>query len=187
MRGSLFVISAPSGCGKTTIIKELLKKVPDITLAVSATTRQKRDPEIEGVDYHFISQAEFKKLISSGGFLEWAEVHGELYGTPKKDVEGFLVKGIDVLLDIDVQGATEVRKKYPSAVSIFVLPPSFAELEERLKKRGANTKEEMEKRLTNAREEYVRRHEYDYQVVNDDLEEAVQEVREIIDFHRSGK
>jgi guanylate kinase len=184
MAGNIFVISAPSGTGKTTIVKKLLNDVPNLVLAVSYTTRFARPQEKDGVDYFFVDKVQFKEMVRSGGFIEWAEVHGQTYGTPKKEVEESLAKGLDVLLDIDTQGAAKVKQKYPDAVLVFLLPPSFDELERRLRSRGTNTEEDVEKRIENAREEYVRRHEYDYQVVNDELEEAFDEVVEIIDYYR---
>lgn len=184
MPGHIFVISAPSGAGKTTIIKKLLKDVQNIYMAVSCTTRAVRPQEEDGRDYHFVSRQEFDSLIKDRKFVEWAEVHGQKYGTLKSDVDGHIQKGVDVLLDIDTQGAEKVKKRYPDAVLIFLLPPSFDELERRLRDRGVNTEKDMETRINNARDEYSRRHEYNYQVVNETVEEAVQEVREIVEYYR---
>lgn len=184
MSGNIFVISAPSGTGKTTIVKKLLDEVPNLMLGVSYTTREPRPQEKDDVDYKFVDETEFKKMIKSGGFIEWAEVHGKCYGTPKKEVEDKLKENMDVLLDIDTQGADKVKKKYPNAITIFLLPPSFDELERRLRSRGTNTEADVEKRIDNARKEYIRRHEYDYQVVNDDLNEACEEIEEIISYYR---
>lgn len=184
MAGNIFVISAPSGTGKTTIVKKLLDKVAGLKLAVSYTTRKPRPQEKDGVDYVFVKEDEFQNMVKKSEFVEWAEVHGQYYGTPKKDVDNALKENYDALLDIDTQGASKVKQKYPDSILIFLLPPSFEELERRLTSRGTNTKEDLEKRINNAREEYARRHEYDYQVVNDDLNEAYEEILEIINYYR---
>lgn len=180
----IFVISAPSGAGKTTIVKKLLRMAPKLVMSVSYTTRCARPTEKEGIDYKFITKSDFDKMIAEKCFVEWAEVHGQLYGTTKADVEESLRKGLDVLLDIDTQGAEIVKKNFPEAVLIFILPPSFDELEKRLRLRGLNTEEDMEIRINNAKHEYSKRHEYDYQVVNEHLEEAVEEVFELIKYYR---
>lgn len=185
MHGNIFIISAPSGAGKTTVIKKLLGTVADLSLAVSFTTRKKRPGEVDGVDYRFVDKAEFEDMVGKGGFVEWAEVHGEFYGTPKNDIDGVVSLGGDILLDIDIQGAVKVKKKYPDAISIFLLPPSLEDLEKRIKERGVNNKDDLKRRLDNARLEMARRHEYDYQVVNDSIDEAVDEVADIIDYYRS--
>lgn len=185
MSGQIFVISAPSGTGKTTVIGEVLKQRKSLDLIISTTTRSPRGSEKDGVDYHFVDHDTFKDMIKKGSFFEWAEVHGQYYGTPKKDVEKGLAENKRVMLDIDTKGAQEVKKRYPKAVLIFLVPPSFDELVRRLESRGTNTKDDIEHRVANAREEMVRRHEYDYQVVNDNIDDAVSEVLEIIDHHTS--
>lgn len=183
MAGNIFVISAPSGTGKTTIIKRVLKKLSGISLAVSYTTRAPREGEKEGRDYCFVSKPEFEAMAERGQFVEWAEYASGWYGTPKEDVDEKLGVG-DVLLDIDTQGAAKVKMKCPDAVLIFIMPPSFDDLFNRLKTRGSDTEDNIEKRIEIARKEMSRRHEYDYQVVNEDLDEACEEVIEIIKHHR---
>ena len=185
MTGNIFVISAPSGTGKTTVVKRLLEEVDDLTLAVSCTTREPRPNEVSGVDYTFVGKDEFNKKAKAGGYLEWAEVHGESYGTPKSEVDRILSEDIDVLLDIDIQGGMKVKQKCPDAILIFLLPPSFEELENRLKTRGLNSPEDMKTRIENARGEMERRHEYDYQVFNEDLSDALDEIKDIIYYYRS--
>lgn len=154
MAGNLFIISAPSGTDKTTVIRRLLETVSDLTLAISYTTRDPRPHERSGVDYAFIEEK--------------------------------LSGGRDLLLDIDVQGAAKVKQRYPNAILIFLMPPSFDDLKERIRSRGTDDEASLKKRLADAGEEFSRRHEYDYQVVNDDLEEAVGEIAEIIDYYRGG-
>lgn len=183
MTGHIFVISAPSGTGKTTVIRRVIEDVPNLKLSVSCTTRHPRLGEKEGVDYYFISEGEFKSRIERGRFVEWAEYSGSFYGTPKDSIDKVL-PDTDVLLDIETEGAAKVKKKYPEAVLIFLVPPSFDELARRLQGRGTNTDEDMVRRIETARQEMSRRHEYDYQVVNENLDEACQEVIEIINYYR---
>ncbi len=185
MAGNIFVISAPSGTGKTTVVKRLLEEMDGLTLAVSCTTRRPRPNEVDGVDYNFVGKDEFKKKSKAGGYLEWAEVHGAYYGTPKDEVDRILNDDSDVLLDIDIQGGMKVKRKCPDAISIFLLPPSFEELETRLKTRGVNSPKDMKTRIENARGEMERRHEYDYQVFNEDLSDALDEIKDIIHYYRS--
>ncbi len=180
MKGKLFVISAPSGTGKTTVIKNLMSRMPKLALSISATTRQPRGSEKNGTDYLFVSEAEFTKMISSGEMLEWANVHEHLYGTPKKPIEEWLKEGKNVLLDIDVQGAKSVKKHFKDAVLIFLLPPSREELIKRLKGRGANSEADLKIRIKNADKELAQKSFYDYNVVNDDLDRAVGEIAGII-------
>lgn len=184
--GHIFVISAPSGTGKTSVIRRLLEGAPGLSLAVSCTTRRPRHGEKDGVDYTFMEKDEFGRMAKRREFMEWAEVHGHLYGTPAADVDRRLSGGDDVLLDVDVQGAKKVKEKFPGAVTMFLLPPSFDELEKRLKGRGTDSSDDIERRIKDAREEYSRRHEYDYQIINENLDEAVEEIREIVEYHRSG-
>ncbi|UCG38544.1 MAG: guanylate kinase [bacterium] len=179
-RGILFVISSVSGGGKTTLIKDLMTRVGDLHLSVSHTTRSPRDSEVDGRDYHFVTREEFETLVQEKLFLEWAEVYGELYGTSKSEVEGTSGRGEDVILDIDVQGAMQVRRQRPDAVLVFILPPSEIEQARRLDMRGTETEEERARRLKAAREELAYIPDYDYAVRNDILEEAVQTVRSIV-------
>lgn len=186
MSGKIFVISAPSGTGKTTIIKMLLDKIPDLVFSVSYTTRQRRSQEKDGVDYRFVSRETFERLACAGKFVEWEEVHGNLYGTAKDDIQKVISSGKDLLLDVDTRGAGNIKKRFPEAILIFLLPPSFDELKKRLKARDGESKEDFERRLKNAEGEYARRHEYDYQIVNDDLKEAFDEIAELVDYYRRG-
>lgn len=179
-KGILFVLSGPSGVGKNTVLDELFKDFDGISYSVSATTREKRKGEIEGEDYFFISEAEFKEIEESDGFIESAVVHGHYYGTPKKFVDQKLEEGKDIILEIDTQGAKQVREKYPDAVYIFLVPPSLKELENRLNKRGSESDKSKNIRLKNARQELKEVHKYDYEVINDSLSDAVREIKKII-------
>ncbi len=174
-RGRLFVVAGPSGAGKGTLIEELLRRYTTAWLSVSATTRKPRPGESHGVQYFFLDEATFRAKADRGDFLEWAEVHGNLYGTPKESVLESLEAGRDVILEIDVQGARQVREKMPDAVGIFVMPPSLEELERRLRGRGTESDNDIERRLRNAREESRAAEEYGYVVVNDDLRRAREE------------
>ncbi len=180
MKGLLIVISAPSGTGKTTLTHMLLKKFPDMEFSVSYTTRKPRPGEVNGKDYFFVDREIFEKMIEEGDFLEWAEVYGNLYGTSKSQVLKALNEGKDILLDIDTQGALQVKKNFPEAVLIFILPPSFKELERRLRSRGTDDEKTIEKRLKVARKEVERAPLYDYIVVNDVLEKAYEKLRSIV-------
>lgn len=172
-RGNLFVVSAPSGTGKTTIIKKVLKKIPDLYFSVSHTTREKRKGEKEGRDYYFVDEKTFKKMIKRGQMLEWAKVHKNYYGTSKREIFSKIEKGKDVLLDIDTQGSFQVKKKCPSSIHIFIMPPSYEELEKRLRGRGDLEESSIKIRLNNAKKEVKRWTKYDYIIVNDDLKKAV--------------
>ena len=178
-KGRLFVISGPSGTGKGTICKELVKD-DKIRLSVSMTTRNPREGEVHGVSYFFATKEEFLQKIDAGGFLEYAEVFGNYYGTPKKEVQELLDTGIDVLLEIDVQGALQIKQVYPEAVLVFILPPSMEELRKRLSGRGTETPEVVERRLGEAANEISFVLQYDYAVINDDLDEAVDNVKTVI-------
>ena len=182
--GILFIISGPSGVGKTTLIKWLLKSFPDITLSISHTTRARRPGEIPGSDYHFVTIKQFAALRAKGGFAEWANVHGSLYGTPRAPVERTLRRGRDVLLEIDVQGTRKIKRRYPGAVSIFVLPPSWRELRRRLARRGTDGQKTVAKRLENARREIRESMRYDYLVVNSEFSRAVDNARAIVTAER---
>ena len=178
-KGRLFVISGPSGTGKGTICKELIKD-DKIRLSVSMTTRNPREGEVHGVSYYFATKEEFLQKIEAGGFLEYAEVFGNYYGTPKMEVLELLDEGIDVLLEIDVQGALQIKEVYPEAVLVFILPPSMEELRIRLTGRGTETQEVVERRLGEAAKEISYVKHYDYAVINDDLEEAIDNVKSVI-------
>ena len=178
--GELFIVSGPSGVGKGTICRRLIEEKKDIVLSVSATTRAQREGEVEGVNYYFMDKEDFEKIIAEDGFLEYAEVFGNYYGTPRKMVEEQLSQGNDVLLEIDVQGAMKVKEVCPEGIFIFILPPNLAELRNRLEKRGTDSQEVIEKRLSLAIEEIRQMFGYDYFVVNDDLEEAVAKVHDIV-------
>jgi len=152
-RGTLFVVSAPSGAGKTTLCREARLVIPDLAYSVSATTRAPRPGEVNGVDFRFISEREFRSMLERNELAEWATVHGNLYGTPSKPLEAALATGKDVLLDIDTQGAAQLRQRYREAVLIFIVAPSMAELEQRLRERGADAERDIARRLARAREE----------------------------------
>jgi guanylate kinase len=179
-RGCLFVVSAPSGSGKTTLVSRLLAAFSDLRFSVSYTTRPPRGGEKNGVDYHFVTRDDFQKKIKEGQFLEWAEVHGNLYGTSKAATERIRAAGEDVLLDIDVEGAAQVRRAEPEAVTMFVMPPSFQVLRERLQGRKQDSSEVIESRLAGARREIERYREYHYVVVNDDIHDAFETLRAIV-------
>jgi guanylate kinase len=179
--GPLIILSGPSGCGKSTIITRLLKMgdLP-LHLSVSATTRRKRPRETEGVDYFFWDRGQFDAEVAAGAFLEWAEVHGNCYGTLRREVESFRERGVGVILDIDVQGADQVRGKCPDHVSIFLLPPSLAGLEQRLRQRATEDEASVQRRLAQAQAEMARAPDYQFEVINDDLNQAVAEVHAIV-------
>lgn len=180
-RGHLIIFSGPSGVGKGTI-KDLLLRDPSLNLhySVSCTTRAPRTGEVDGIHYYFVSQETFQKMIDEGAFLEYATFVDNSYGTPKKSVEAQLEKGENVLLEIDLQGALQVIKKCPDALSIFILPPSMEELEKRIRLRGTESEEVIQKRLATARQELAMQDHYRYRVVNDDIQRAVSEIKELI-------
>ena len=180
-RGKLFVISAPSGAGKSTLLKRLLAEVPNLAFSVSHTTRAPRPGESNGREYHFVDRPTFARMRDDQAFLEWAEVHGNLYGTSRAAIEAQQAKGLDVFLDIDVQGARQLRDcGHPGAIFLFIAPPSWAELEKRLRGRGTDPEETVQLRLNNARREMEEAERYDYLVVNDQLDEAVEVLRAVI-------
>lgn len=178
--GILLVLSGPSGAGKGTICRKLLESSPELKLSISATTRQARTGEVEGVNYLFVSREEFTRMVEKAELLEWAEVYGNYYGTPSQYVREQLNSGQDVVLEIDIQGAMQVKKQFPQGIFIYIMPPSLEELADRIKKRGTDSMEVILKRLSCANEELSCAHNYNYIVVNDEVEEAVQKVQSII-------
>ena len=183
-RGTILVISAPSGAGKSTLVRRLIASLPDLAFSVSHTTRPRRESEKEGRDYFFVNRRRFQRMIAAGEFIEWAEVFGHLYGTSKAQLEKVLADGRDVLLDIDVQGHQQVRKRLPEALSVFILPPSFEVLKRRLTHRHSDSPSVVERRLAAARQEISHWPEYDYLVVNDRLPRATQALRAIVQAGR---
>ncbi len=184
-RGLMLVISSPSGAGKSTIARTLLETDKGIGLSVSVTTRQRRPSEIAGVHYHFVSAREFERLRDSNSLLEWAEVHGNFYGTPREPVEAAMAEGRDMLFDIDWQGALQLQEKMASdVVSIFVLPPTMTELQSRLHRRAEDSEEVIRTRLINSRAEIGHWEEYDYVIINDDLNSAFDAVQSIVKAER---
>lgn len=181
------VVAAPSGTGKTTVCREVVARDDRIVLSVSHTTRRRRERERDGVDYHFVSQPEFTRLVEEGAFLEWATYNDNRYGTSWAAIEAPLAQGLDVLLEIEVQGARQVRKRRPDARLVFLLPPSFDTLRRRLTGRGTDTPEEVARRLEVARSELRALVEFDYAVVNDDLERCVGDVLAILAAERRGE
>jgi len=179
-KGHLFIISGPSGTGKSTIVKAALKKRPQLGYSISFTTRPPRGDEKDGVDYHFISEETFRKKIDANELAEWAEVHGHLYGTSARYVEETLAGGRDVLLDIDVEGTKRLSDRYPEAISVFIAPPTMTELEKRLNRRGTDSPEVVARRLKSAEAEMVQVRCYDHVIVNDDLAEALLKLETII-------
>jgi guanylate kinase len=179
-RGQIFVITAPSGTGKTTIIRAIRESGIGVGYCVSHTTREPRHGEIPGKHYHFITRRDFESMVDAGQFIEWAHVYGHLYGTSYSSMESQLSSGKDILLDLDIQGSEAIKRRFPESLSIFILPPSIEALKERLKKRGANDTKDVDLRMKKAAEEIMGFGEYDFIVVNDDLEQAVHEIEAII-------
>ncbi|MGJ8620649.1 MAG: guanylate kinase [Methylophilaceae bacterium] len=182
--GNLFIITAASGAGKTSLVKALLEKDANLTLSISHTTRKPRPGEQNALDYHFVDEAAFMKILEAGGFLESAQVHGARYGTSQKAVDETLKAGHDVILEIDWQGAQQVRKIYPKAVSIFIVPPSLETLAERLRGRAQDSEEVIAKRLAVAQEEMRHLVEFDYVTINDVFEDSLQDLIAIIQAQR---
>lgn len=178
--GSIFIVSAPSGTGKSTICKEIIKQIPDLKFSISYTTRAKRKGEVNGVDYFFISESDFDKKLKENFFIEWADVYGKKYGTSADFIKKTISEGQDILLEIDVQGARNIKNIFEGAIAIFILPPSIQELEKRMKHRNENNESDMALRLRNARDEIMKSTFYDYIVINDDLDSAVEKVKSII-------
>jgi len=183
--GTLYVISAPSGAGKTSLVKALLEQTEDIGVSVSHTTRVKREGEQDGVDYHFVAKESFISMVEQGAFLEHAQVFDNYYGTAIANIEAKLKQGEDVILEIDWQGAAQVRKQLPYSVNIFILPPSQQALEERLRGRGQDSDEIIARRMRDAKSETSHYSEYDYLVVNDEFDKALVELKSIVLARRS--
>ncbi len=183
-RGTLFVVSAPSGAGKTTLCREVRQRVPHLAYSVSFTTRAPRPGEADGKDFHFVTERRFRELVAAGEFAEWATVHGHLYGTSAGALEAELAQGRDVLLDIDAQGAAQLRTRYPEAVLVFIVAPSMAELEQRLRERRSDPESEIQRRLGRAREEIGLWRQYQYLIVNRDRDEAGHELAAIVHAER---
>ncbi len=178
--GQLFVVSAPSGAGKTSLVNELVTRHEDLAISVSHTTRSPRPGEQEGINYHFISEAQFREMVRRDAFLEYAEVFGNLYGTSREWVESQLAQGIDLILEIDWQGARQIREKLPECTTIFVLPPSLEELERRLRGRGGDGEAVIQRRMEAAVLEMEHYREYDYLVINDDFHRAIGDLEAVI-------
>ncbi len=178
------VIAAPSGTGKTSLARALVERDPKVVFSISATTRPPRVHETDGVDYEFVDEAEFDRMVAAGELVEWAEVHGHRYGTPERGIAAALARDEIVVLDIDIQGARQIRRAFPDAVLIFILPPSGAELVRRLRGRGSEGVEERQRRLHNARAELHAAGEFDYVVVNDDFEGALGALQAILAAER---
>jgi guanylate kinase len=183
--GRLFVITAPSGAGKTSLIEALMREDPSLKLSISYTTRAPRPGEKHGVDYHFVDEAEFLAMRSRGEFLESAEVHGHWYGTSKKVITEALARGEDLILEIDWQGARQVRGIYPGCIGIFILPPSVDELERRMRSRAQDSEAVIRRRLDNAREELAHSGEFEYRIINKDFDTARRKLAEIIRKERA--
>jgi guanylate kinase len=178
--GKLFVISAPSGTGKTTVVRRLLKQHPELVESISYTTRPPRTGEKDHTDYHFVDDPTFKKLVEEDFFAEWAEVHGAMYGTPVNFIDEALKRGSNVVLDVDVQGGMSLKKRFPNAVTIFLLPPNEEELVKRLSERGTEDKAQISRRLNNAKQEMIFKDKYDHRVINDEVDQAVKKLIRLI-------
>jgi guanylate kinase len=185
-KGTLFILSAPSGAGKTTLCRALVDRYPEMRYSVSHTTREPRPGERAGVDYHFVGKDAFRCGIRTGKWAEWAEVHGNFYGTAAEFLDREIASGKDVLLDIDTQGMRQIRARYPDAVTIFILPPSVAALRERLEERGTDSPEVIERRIVNAAEEMKQKHLYRHIIENDRLDEAVSRLIDLVETYRRG-
>ena len=180
----LIVVSAPSGAGKTTLCRDIRKTVANLAYSVSYTTRNPRPGEIEGQAYHFVSELTFQQMVDRGEFAEWARVHGHLYGTAARTLETVLDRGEDILLDIDTQGAAQLHARYPEAVLVFIVAPSMAELEQRLRERRSDGESEIARRLARARDEVALWRRYDYLIVNRDVKEAIDQLESIVHAER---
>jgi guanylate kinase len=180
MSGNLFIVAAPSGAGKSSLVNTLLAEDQQLALSISYTTRPPRPGEQNGRDYHFVERAGFEAMLDRGEFLETAEVHGNRYGTSKEWIRAARAKGLDIVLEIDWQGAQQVRRIFPEALGVFILPPSMAELERRLRSRGKDSEDSIRTRLANAREEISHVSEFDYVIINNNFEEARQDLAAIV-------
>ena len=178
--GLIFIISAPSGTGKTTLVREVIQQLPGLRFSVSFTTRLPRPDEREGEDYHFVSHSVFQKMVEKNEFLEWAEVLGNRYGTPRPDLKKMELEGVDLILDIDTQGAKKVTREIAQPVLIYLLPPSLRVLKERLINRGVDSLERVKFRLSNAKRDMEEAYGYHYVIINDSLEDAVEKLKSII-------
>jgi guanylate kinase len=179
-KGLLFVVSAPSGAGKTSLCRAGADSLEDLTHSISHTTRKPRPGELDGRDYYFVGQERFRDMVQAGDFAEWAEVHSNFYGTSRRVIDDMISKGLDVILDIDTQGAKQIKAKYDNAVYIFIMPPSLEILEERLRNRKSDHEDEIRKRMQRSREEIRDYDLYDYIIVNRDFDRALTELRSII-------
>ena len=184
MSGTLYIIAAPSGAGKTSLVRALLEREPDISLSVSYTSRMPRTTEVDGQHYHFVSREVFEHMAKAGAFFEYANVHGDYKGTSREAVEPLLAAGRDVLLEFDWQGAQQVREQWPDCLSIFILPPSRTELERRLRTRASDSAEQIARRIADSRIEIARAPEFDYIVINDDFATAINDLRAIFGARR---
>ncbi len=184
MRGLLFVVTAPSGAGKSSLIRALMQDDPQLRLSVSYTTRAPRPGEREGREYHFVEEAAFAAMLARGEFLESAEVHGKRYGTAQRTVERSLAAGEDLVLEIDWQGAAQVRRLHPDCVGVFILPPSLAELERRLRDRAQDSDAVIRQRMQNARDELAHAAEFDYAIINDNFDDARRDLHAIVRAER---
>jgi guanylate kinase len=179
-QGTLFIVSAPSGAGKTSLVRELIESLDGIQVSVSHTTRERREGEVDGVNYHFVDVPTFEAMVEQGDFFEYARVFDNYYGTSRRTVEAMLAAGQDVILEIDWQGARQVRQQLPDAVSVFILPPSREELERRLASRGTDEHAVIARRMRDAVEEMTHHDEYDYLVINDDFTTALRELQSLV-------
>ncbi len=182
--GNLFVVAAPSGAGKSSLVRALLAREPGLAVSVSHTTRAPRGAELDGREYHFVSEATFRDMVMHGAFFEWAEVHGNLYGTSRPAIEQRLGAGEDVVLEIDWQGALQIKRLFPGAVLVFILPPSWDELQKRLRGRGEDAEAVIATRLANAREEVAQAPRFDYLVINAVFDEALADLRAVVHAQR---
>jgi len=179
-KGKIFVVSAPSGTGKTTLVKNILRSFPEMAFSISSTTRKKRENENDGIDYHFITEKEFLKKIDENGFIEWEKFYDYYYGTPKHFIEERINSGINVLMEVDVKGALRIKAIYPDAILIYISPPSFEVLVERLKNRKTEDENDLIKRIERAKMELSHKDKFDYLIVNKDLNIAVSELKSLI-------
>ncbi len=183
--GKLFIISAPSGTGKTTLCNAMRKQFPDLVYSISYTTRAPRAKETEAVDYHFITKEQFEKHIRDGNWAEWAEVHGNFYGTSAEDLNAQLEAGRDILLDIDVNGAKQIKQRFANSITIFIMPPSIEELRNRLKSRNSEPEDVIKRRIENAKGEIASKNFYDHIIINDRLEDAIEQLSSLIEQYRN--